>query len=304
MADYIVETERLTKCYGDRLSVSKLDLRVPEGSVYGFLGPNGAGKTTTMKLLLGLAKPTGGTIRLMGRELNEQNRLVLLRETGSLIESPSCYGHLTAQENLEIAAELKNVPKQDIDRVLAVVGLTAERNRKVKQYSLGMRQRLGIAQALLGEPKLLILDEPTNGLDPEGIHEMRNLIRNMPRLCGASVLISSHLLGEMEQTVDTVGIIDQGRLLFQGPLAELREHSRGDVSLRVLYPECLQAVLTTNGFSIEAGESGCRLPAMPDEELARLVRSIVDSGAGLVEVNRQTKSLEDIFLSLTGEGAA
>ena len=304
MADYIVETERLTKRYGDRLSVSELTLRVPEGGVYGFIGPNGAGKTTTMKLLLGLVKPTGGTIRLMGRELNEENRLSLLRRTGSLIESPSCYGHLTAQENLEIAAELKDVPKQDIDRVLDIVGLTAERGRKVKQYSLGMRQRLGIAQALLGEPKLLILDEPTNGLDPEGIREMRDLIKNMPRLCGASVLISSHLLGEMEQTVDTVGIIDRGRLLFQGPLVDLREHSRGGVSLRVLHPECLQAVLTANGFSIEAGEQGCLLPALPDEELARLVRRIADSGAGLIEVNRQTKSLEDIFLSLTGEGAA
>ena len=189
----IVETARLTKRYGQRAVVDGVSLAVPEGSVYGFIGPNGAGKSTTMKMLLGLVKPSDGAVRLMGRTMDAKNRLPLLRQTGSLIESPSCYGHLTAQENLEIVADLKNVAKRDIDRVLDIVGLTSERKRKVKQYSLGMRQRLG-AQALLGEPKLLILDEPTNGLDPAGIQEMRDLVRNMPSLCGASVLISSHLL--------------------------------------------------------------------------------------------------------------
>ena len=233
----IIETTNLTKQYGASTVVNQVSLSVPEGSVYGFIGPNGAGKSTTMKMLLGLVKPSGGEIHLLGKQMSERNRLELLRQTGSLIESPSCYGHLTGEENLQIVAELKNVPKKDIDRVLEIVELTGSRKRQVKQYSLGMRQRLGIAQALLGNPKLLILDEPTNGLDPSGIQQMRSLIRDMPNRCGATVLISSHLLGEMEQMVDWVGIINHGQLLFQGKLAALRQHSQGDISLRVLHPE-------------------------------------------------------------------
>ena len=194
----IIETEHLTKYYGKTPVVDGLSLSVPEGSVYGFIGPNGAGKSTTMKMLLGLVKPNSGSIRLLGKSMTQQNRLSLLRQTGSLIESPACYGHLTGEENLQILAELKNVPERNIDRVLEIVELTDSRRRKVQQYSLGMRQRLGIAQALLGNPKLLILDEPTNGLDPSGIQQMRNLIKDMPNRCGATVLISSHLLGEME----------------------------------------------------------------------------------------------------------
>ncbi|MGN0977091.1 MAG: ABC transporter ATP-binding protein, partial [Faecousia sp.] len=183
----IVETTNLTKRYGASTVVNQISLSVPEGSVYGFIGPNGAGKSTTMKMLLGLVKPSGGEIHLLGKQMNERNRLELLQQTGSLIESPSCYGHLTGEENLQIVAELKNVPKKDIDRVLEIVELTDSRKRQVKQYSLGMRQRLGIAQALLGNPKLLILDEPTNGLDPSGIQQMRSLIRDMPNRCGATV---------------------------------------------------------------------------------------------------------------------
>ena len=197
----IIETENLTKYYGKTPVVDSLSLSVPEGSVYGFIGPNGAGKSTTMKMLLGLVKPNSGSIRLLGKSMTQQNRLSLLRQTGSLIESPACYGHLTGEENLQILAELKNVPERNIDRVLEIVELTDSRRRKVQQYSLGMRQRLGIAQALLGNPKLLILDEPTNGLDPSGIQQMRSLIKDMPNRCGATVLISSHLLGEMEQMV-------------------------------------------------------------------------------------------------------
>lgn len=223
----VIETDALCKTYGGRRVVDHLDLTVPEGCVYGFLGPNGAGKSTTMKMLLGLVHPTSGTVRLLGQEMNEANRLPLLRQTGSLIESPSGYLHLTARENLEVVADLKNVSRRDIARVLEVVHLTKDQDRKVGQYSLGMKQRLGIATALLGSPKLLILDEPTNGLDPAGIQEMRELIRAMPGTTGATVLISSHLLGEMEQMVEQVGILDHGRMLFEGPLPELQRHSRG-----------------------------------------------------------------------------
>ena len=205
----VIETKALCKQYGPHTAVDHVELHVPQGCVYGFIGPNGAGKSTTMKMLLGLIHPTAGRVRLLGQELTEKSRLPLLRQTGSLIESPAGYLHLTAQENLEIVADLKGVPHKDIGRVLDIVHLTQDRSRRVGQYSLGMKQRLGIAMALLGSPKLLILDEPTNGLDPAGIQEMRALIRNMPAATGATVLISSHLLGEMEQMVEQVGIIDR-----------------------------------------------------------------------------------------------
>lgn len=198
----VIETHALCKSYHGRPVVDHLNLTVPEGCVYGFLGPNGAGKSTTMKMLLGLVHPTGGSVELLGHTLNEANRIALLRQTGSLIEAPSGYLHLTARENLSIVADLKDVGRKDISRVLEIVHLTKDADRKVGQYSLGMKQRLGIAMALLGSPKLLILDEPTNGLDPAGIQEMRSLIASMPQTTGATVLISSHLLGEIEQMVD------------------------------------------------------------------------------------------------------
>ena len=296
----IVETNNLAKRYGASTVVNQVSLSVPEGSVYGFIGPNGAGKSTTMKMLLGLVKPSGGEIHLLGKQMNERSRLELLRQTGSLIESPSCYGHLTGEENLQIVAELKNVPKKDTDRVLEIVELNDSRKRQVRQYSLGMRQRLGIAQALLGNPKLLILDEPTNGLDPSGIQQMRSLIRDMPNRCGATVLISSHLLSEMEQMVDRVGIINHGLLLFQGELSALRQHSQGDISLRVLHPE--KALPILGSLSKPDREPGVfRLPAMQENLLAELVRRLAAEQAGVVELNRHTKSLEEIFLSLTGE---
>ena len=230
----VIETHDLCKSYNGRTVVDHLNLTVPQGCVYGFLGPNGAGKSTSMKMLLGLVHPTGGSVELLGHTMNETNRIPLLRQTGSLIESPSGYLHLTARENLAIVADLKGVAHKDIDRVLEIVHLTADANRKVGQYSLGMKQRLGIAMALLGSPKLLILDEPTNGLDPAGIQEMRSLISSMPETTGATVLISSHLLGEIEQMVTQVGILNHGRLLFEGSLQQLQKHSRGGILLRVL----------------------------------------------------------------------
>ena len=283
-----------------------LDLTVPQGCVYGFLGPNGAGKSTTMKMLLGLVHPTGGSVELLGHTLNEENRIGLLRQTGSLIESPSGYLHLTARENLAIAADLKGVDRKDIDRVLDVVHLTSAANRKVGQYSLGMKQRLGIATALLGSPKLLILDEPTNGLDPAGIQEMRSLIAAMPESTGATVLISSHLLGEMEQMVSQVGILNHGKLLFEGPLAALQRHARGGVLLRVLDAQRAAAVLQAQGIRAvtrPVQPDTLELPPLPDEALAALVGALAGSGAGVVGLTSQTKNLEEIFLSLTkGDG--
>lgn len=299
----VTETKALCKQYGPHTAVDHVELHVPQGCVYGFIGPNGAGKSTTMKMLLGLIHPTAGRVRLLGQELTEKSRLPLLRQTGSLIESPAGYLHLTAQENLEIVADLKGVPHKDIGRVLDIVHLTQDRNRRVGQYSLGMKQRLGIAMALLGSPKLLILDEPTNGLDPAGIQEMRALIRNMPAATGATVLISSHLLGEMEQMVEQVGIIDHGHILFEGPLTELQRHSRGNVTLRLLDPAKAAPILRANGLTAHSDSCVVTLPPLQDSLLADLVQKLAACGAGVVELTPHTKTLEEIFLSLTSEEA-
>ncbi len=299
----VIETKALCKQYGPHTAVDHVELHVPQGCVYGFIGPNGAGKSTTMKMLLGLIHPTAGRVHLLGQELTEKSRLPLLRQTGSLIESPAGYLHLTAQENLEIVADLKGVPHKDIGRVLDIVHLTQDRNRRVGQYSLGMKQRLGIAMALLGSPKLLILDEPTNGLDPAGIQEMRALIRNMPAATGATVLISSHLLGEMEQMVEQVGIIDHGHILFEGPLTELQRHSRGNVTLRLLDPAKAAPILRANGLTAHSDSCVVTLPPLQDALLADLVQKLAACGAGVVELTPRTKTLEEIFLSLTSEEA-
>ena len=299
----VIETKALCKQYGPHTAVDHVELHVPQGCVYGFIGPNGAGKSTSMKMLLGLIHPTAGRVRLLGQELTEKSRLPLLRQTGSLIESPAGYLHLTAQENLEIVADLKGVPHKDIGRVLDIVHLTQDRNRRVGQYSLGMKQRLGIAMALLGSPKLLILDEPTNGLDPAGIQEMRALIRNMPAATGATVLISSHLLGEMEQMVEQVGIIDHGHILFEGPLTELQRHSRGNVTLRLLDPAKAAPILRANGLTAHSDSCVVTLPPLQDALLADLVQKLAACGAGVVELTPHTKTLEEIFLTLTSEEA-
>lgn len=304
----VIRTQGLSKRFGQRYAVKNLELSVPEGAVYGFIGPNGAGKSTTMKLLLGLLRPTQGRVFLFGRELTAASRLGLLRRTGSLIEQPPGYAHLTGEENLRIAADLKGLGQREIDRALETVSLTAERDKPVRAYSLGMRQRLGVAFALLGEPPLLVLDEPTNGLDPAGMREMRALLRSLPERSGTTVFISSHLLSELEQIVDHVGVIDRGAMLYQGPLSGLREHSRGEVALRTLRPDAARRTL--QGLNLPAREEDglLILPPMRDEALSLAVAALCENGAGVVGVTERARTLEELFLSLTGgkggEGAS
>ncbi len=219
----IVRTQGLSKKYGDFYPVKGMDLSVMERTVYGFCGPNGAGKSTTLKMLLGLVRPTAGSIHIFERAVTAKNRLEILRQTGSLIESPSYYGHLSGKENLKILAGLLQVPDENIEEALRIVRLDRQGKKKVSAYSLGMKQRLGLAAALLNFPKLLILDEPTNGLDPAGIQEMRELIRSLPEKYGMTVIISSHLLSEIDQIVDDIGIIANGKLKYQGSLNRLHE---------------------------------------------------------------------------------
>ena len=224
--NYILETNHLSKQSGNTYRVNDLSMAVPENCVYGFLGPNGAGKSTTLKMILGLIHPSQGSIKLFGTVMNSANRLSILRQTGSLIENPGGYGHLTGLENMQIIQKLKGVNEAEISSALKTVRLYDQRDKKLSNYSLGMKQRLGIAMAILGNPKLLILDEPTNGLDPAGIQEMRQLICSLPKKRNMTVIISSHLLSEIEQMADQVGIIHHGRMLYQGTLADLE--TQGD----------------------------------------------------------------------------
>ncbi len=222
----IVKTDGLTKKYGNSPVVSDLCMTVKEGSIYGFLGPNGAGKSTTLKMLLGLVRPTMGEISLFGQRVTDKNRVKILREVGSLIESPSYYGNLTARENLRIIATILDLPDKNIDEVLRIVRLENQQRKRVSQFSLGMKQRLGLASALLSFPKLLILDEPTNGLDPAGIQEMRSLILSLPKRYNMTVIVSSHLLSEIDQLAEDVGIIANGKMMYQGPLERLHDMDR------------------------------------------------------------------------------
>lgn len=222
--NYILETNHLSKQSGNTYRVNDLSMAVPENCVYGFLGPNGAGKSTTLKMILGLIHPSQGSIKLFGKVMNSANRLSILRQTGSLIENPGGYGHLTGLENMQIIQKLKGVNEAEISSALKTVRLYDQRDKKLSNYSLGMKQRLGIAMAILGNPKLLILDEPTNGLDPAGIQEMRQLICSLPKERNMTVIISSHLLSEIEQMADQVGIIHHGRMLYQGSLTDLETH--------------------------------------------------------------------------------
>lgn len=218
----IIETKKLTKTYADFVAVSDVSLHIPKGTVYGFLGPNGAGKSTTMKMFLGLTKPTSGSFTIDGKKYPD-NRVQILKEIGSFIEAPAFYGNLSGEENLDIIRKILGLPKSSVPESLELVGLTQYKGRLAKKYSLGMKQRLGLASALIGRPPILILDEPTNGLDPVGIHEIRALIRSLPEKFDCTVLVSSHLLSEIELMADYIGILNHGHQLFEGTMDELKE---------------------------------------------------------------------------------
>lgn len=307
MTQCIIKTTQLTKSYHGKPAVDHLDLHIPEGSIYGFLGPNGAGKSTTMKMLLGLIDRDGGTIEINGKEMNDTTRISILKQIGSLIESPSYYGNLTAYENLQISCMLRGLPFREIDRVLSLVRLDGQRKKKTAHYSLGMKQRLGLANALLGSPKLLLLDEPTNGLDPSGIHEMRELIKHLPTQYGVTVMVSSHLLSEMEQMADHIAIISGGELIFQDSLSMLQSRSVRRLRLRTS-DDSGAASLLKDSHKIPAPSAlqtsekeGILLPCLPDSVLRSLLRQIWEHGIDLYRIEEQTQSLEDIYLGMVKE---
>ena len=219
-----IEISGLTKSYGRHRGVKNISLQVSRGDIFGFLGPNGAGKSTTMKMLLGLTAPTKGGFEIDGKQF-PNDRLSILKEVGSFIESPSFYANLTGRENLDIIRRILGLPQNAVEEALELVGLSEFGSRLAKKYSLGMKQRLGLAGALIGRPPILILDEPTNGLDPSGIHEIRNLIKSLPDLYDCTILISSHMLSEIELMANDIGILNHGHLLFEGSLDGLRQNA-------------------------------------------------------------------------------
>src|SRR6187397_1428729 len=247
--EYLIETRGLSRLFGSQIAVADLNLLVPAAGVYGFLGPNGAGKTTAIRMLLGLIRPDAGEVRLFGQPLNSNHR-ALMRRVGALVEAPSLYPHLTGRENLEVTRRLLGAPRNLIDVALETIKLTRDANRRVREYSLGMRQRLGLALALLNKPELLILDEPTNGLDPAGIHEMRDLIRRLPEEFGVTVFLSSHLLSEVEQIATHIGIIHEGHLLFQGALAELQSKQQTQLTVGVKQLDAATEFLVNTGWNV------------------------------------------------------
>lgn len=296
----VLLTDNLTKRYGNTAAVDRIRLRIEEGEVYGFLGPNGAGKTTTLKMLVGLIQPTEGTFTVFGRTF-AQHRRWILSQTGALIESPSYYGHLTGRENLRIIQRLRGLPERNVSEALRVVRLEKHQHKRVDQYSLGMKQRLGLAMALIPFPKLLILDEPTNGLDPAGIEEIRELIRSLPRQYGMTVLVSSHLLSEVEQIATSVGIIRDGRLVFQGSLDSLKAKSDPAIAVKTTDNLAAERVLAGQGLKPKERGGYLTLPDMEDRQVAEVNRTLVRAGIGVIRIEERKKSLERIFLELTGK---
>lgn len=296
---YAIETSKLSHRFGTNSEVLHLlDLQVPVGSVYGFLGPNGAGKTTTLKILLGLIRQQSGEVRLLGQPL-QTHRGAILRRTGSMIESPSLYAHLSARENLRIWQILFQCPANRIEEVLTLTGLAHTGSKKTGKFSLGMKQRLGIAVSLLHQPDLLILDEPVNGLDPEGILEMRELMLTLHRQHGVTTVVSSHLLPEMEKMATHLGIIHKGHLLFQGLLTDLLSRARQSSHL-VSTSDNPQALLSLQGCGIEATlETGRLEVLLPDEaSFATMIRCICYSGLDIHDIIPKKNDLELSFLQL------
>ena len=299
----VLRTNGLAKRYRRRWAVQDLHLNVRKGEVFGFLGPNGAGKSTTIRMLLSLVRPTQGTVELFGKPLGG-HRKEILRRVGGLVERPDFYTYLTARRNLEIVAALRGDDAfHDIDRVLDLVGLLPRAADRVKTFSHGMKQRLGIAQALLGNPELVILDEPTSGLDPQGIKEVRELIQRLSREQHITVFLSSHLLGEIEQTATSMAIINLGALVVQGRVADLLEAgehivrfdaSPADQALRLLSASRLAGKVQRNGVFLEC--------TVPREQVSAVNRMLVEAG---IEVRAilPRRSLEEYFLAIT-EGAS
>lgn len=295
----IIKTTNLNFSFGSGAkTLDDVNLEVPQGSIYGFLGPNGAGKTTTLRLLLGLLRNQHGTIELFGKEFSH-NRIEILKRLGSLIEQPSLYLHLTARENLEIYRLIYRCDKSRIKEVLKIVGLENTGSKKSKQFSLGMKQRLSIAIALLHQPELLILDEPTNGLDPNGIIEVRELLKSLNKEHNTTVIVSSHILNEVERMATHVGIIHKGKMLFQGQLHELQQMKTKPTSLEIETSDNDRAIELLQQFNAQLVASKIILPFQNKEQAAAINKLLVQDGIDVYALHPLQSDLEQLFIDIT-----
>ena len=301
MSDFVIETVGLNYDFGNQRVVKNLTLNVPKGSIYGFLGPNGAGKTTTIKILLNLLKSTSDTVFLFGKELNK-NRIAVLKRMGALVEQPAIYGHLTGRENLINRCMLLGVPFAKADSMLLQVGLSEAANKKSSKSSLGMKQRLGIGLALLADPELLLLDEPTNGLDPNGIIEVRNLMKDLAENHNKTILVSSHLLAEIERTATHVGIINKGEMKFQGSIAELQGLSKPVLNIECNDNTAAAKLLNSNGAEIiEITDAKLTVAYADKLQAGKWNSMLVENGLLVYSFAPVKKDLEDLFLDITSK---
>lgn len=301
MSTAVIQTTDLNFSFSNGAkTLQDVHLFVPKGSVYGFLGPNGAGKTTTLRLLLGLLKNQQGRLEIFGKEF-ASHRIEILKRLGSLIEQPSLYLHLTAKENLDIYRLIYKVDKNRINEVLKLVGLEYTGKKKAKQFSLGMKQRLSIAIALLHQPELLILDEPTNGLDPNGIIETRELIKKLNREHNTTVIVSSHILNEVERMASHVGIIHKGKMLFQGTLTELQQMKSRQTSLEIETNDNTTAAQLLQSFSLKSVNGKLVLPFENKSQTAAINKLLVQNGVEVYALHSQQDDLEQLFLDITSK---
>lgn len=298
LPELVIETRDLSYLFGEQMVLDQISLQVIKGSIYGFLGPNGAGKTTTIKILLNLLHSADKNIYLFGKELNT-NRIETLSNIGSLIEQPAIYSHLSGRENLRNRAKLLQIPASRVEEILNLVDLKESAEKKAGKYSLGMKQRLGIGLALLSDPPLLILDEPTNGLDPNGIIEVRHLLQKLVKEQGKTVFISSHLLSEVEKMITHVGIINRGKLLFQGTLEEL--HSVNMSQIVIVTADLVESanLLLKNGYQAEVVGDTIRVPYTSLSEIAIINSLLVSHRQQVFSIGQSRQNLEDLFLSIT-----
>ncbi len=298
---HIISINQLDYGYTKDAKVLKgLDLNVPEGSIYGFLGGNGAGKSTTIRAILGLLSPQSGSIEVFGKNI-QKNKQAILQKIGTLIESPSLYKHLNAREILKITCTYLDLPKTRVDHVLKLVNLQNYSGKSTKQYSMGMKQRLGLAIALLSDPKLLILDEPTNGLDPNGIIEIRNIIRELNKN-GTTILLSSHLLGEIERIATHVGILKSGKLLFEGSIKELETLKQNQLSVKVVGSDNNKLYdLLKDQYEVGSLPDGLELHLSNRSQLPEVAKFIHKHQIDLYELSPVTHNLEQLFLQLTNQ---
>lgn len=299
MSSFTIETVGLNFNYGQQAIVKDLSLQVPNGSIYGFLGPNGAGKTTTIKILLNLLKSPADQVFIFGKEINS-NRIAILKQIGSLVEQPAIYGHLSGKENLINRCLLLGIKKSKADEMLTLVGLTDAADKKSSKYSLGMKQRLGIALALISDPELLLLDEPTNGLDPNGIIEIRNLMIELTTKHNKTILVSSHLLSEIERTATHVGIINKGQLLFQGTIQELQLLNKPLLEIELDNAGEAATLLIEKGYEIVAKtDAKISIPFVSRQESGTINTLLIQNNFTVSSLSQQRKDLENLFLDIT-----